>query len=95
MPLLDHRRLVQFLERRVGDRRVVRLIQKWLKAGLLEDGKPIRSEVGTVQGGSVSPLLANMYLHYVFDLWVKWWRKTRVRGDMIVVRFSDDFALGF
>jgi RNA-directed DNA polymerase len=92
---LDHGWLVQFLEHRVGDRRVVRLIQKWLNAGVLEDGKRIRSEVGTVQGGSVSPLLANVYLHYVFDLWVKWWRKTRARGDVIVVRLADDFALGF
>ena len=92
---LDHGWLAKFLEHRVGDRRVVRLIQKWLNAGVLEDGKRIRSEVGTVQGGSVSPLLANVYLHYVFDLWAKWWRKTQAHGDVIVVRLADDFALGF
>ena len=67
---LDHGWLVKFIEHRIGDRRVVRLIQKWLRAGVLEDGKRTRSEVGTVQGGSISPLLANIYLHYVFDLWV-------------------------
>ena len=92
---LDHGWLVRFLEHRVGDRRVVRLIQKWLKAGVLEDGRRVRSEVGTVQGGSVSPLLANIYLHYVFDLWVQQWRKTRARGEVVVVRFADDFVVGF
>ena len=92
---LDHGWLVKFVEHRVADRRVVRLIQKWLKAGVLEDGERIRSRVGTVQGGSISPLLANIYLHYVFDLWVRQWRKTQARGDMIVVRFADDFVAGF
>ena len=92
---LDHGWLVKFVEHRVADRRVVRLIQKWLKAGVLEDGMRIRSRVGTVQGGSISPLLANIYLHYVFDLWVRQWRKTQARGDMIVVRFADDFVAGF
>ena len=92
---LDHGWLVKFIEHRVADRRVVRLIQKWLSAGVLEDGKRTRSEVGTVQGGSVSPLLANVYLHYVFDLWVQRWRKKRANGDVIVVRFADDFAVGF
>lgn len=92
---LDHGWLVKFVEHRVGDRRVVRLIQKWLNAGVLEDGRVTRSEVGTVQGGSVSPLLANIYLHYVFDLWVQQWRKKRARGDVIVVRFADDFVVGF
>jgi hypothetical protein len=72
----------------------VRLIQKWLNAGVLEDGKRTQSEVGTVQGGSVSPLLANVYLHYVFDLWVQRWRKA-ASGDVIAVRFADDFVLGF
>jgi len=92
---LDHGWLVKFVEHRVADRRVVRLIQKWLSAGVLEDGKRTRSEVGTVQGGSVSPLLANVYLHYVFDLWVQRWRKTRAHGDVVVVRFADDFVVGF
>ncbi len=92
---LDHGWLVKFIEHRVADRRVVRLIQKWLKAGVLEDGKRTCREEGTVQGGSISPLLANIYLHYVFDLWVRQWRKTRAHGDVIVVRYADDFVLGF
>jgi RNA-directed DNA polymerase len=92
---LKHAWLVQFIEHRVADKRVVRLIQKWLAAGVLEDGKRIHSEVGTVQGGSVSPLLANIYLHYVFDLWVQRWRQKQARGDVIVVRFADDFVVGF
>ena len=92
---LQHDWLVKFIEHRLSDRRVVRLIQKWLAAGVLEDGKRIRSEVGTVQGGSISPLLANIYLHYVFDLWVHHWRRTRASGEVIVVRFADDFVVGF
>jgi RNA-directed DNA polymerase len=92
---LKHAWLVQFIEHRVADKRIVRLIQKWLSAGVLEDGKRIQSEVGTVQGGSVSPLLANIYLHYVFDLWVQRWRQKQARGDAIVVRFVDDFVVGF
>jgi RNA-directed DNA polymerase len=92
---LDHEWLVKFIEHRVADRRIVRLIQKWLKAGVLEEGKHIDREMGTIQGGSISPLLANIYLHYVFDLWVKQWRKTKAKGDVIVVRFADDFVVGF
>jgi len=92
---LVHGWLVKFIEHRVADRRVVRLIQKWLNAGVLEDGKRIRSEVGTVQGGSISPLLANVYLHYVFDLWVQRWREKQARGDVVVVRWADDFVVGF
>jgi RNA-directed DNA polymerase len=92
---LDHGRLVRFLEHRVGDRRVVRLIQKWLNAGVLEEGQRTQSEIGTVQGGSVSPLLANVYLHYVFDLWVHRWRQRQAHGDVVVVRFADDFVVGF
>ena len=92
---LQHAWLVQFIEHRVADKRIVRLIQKWLSAGVLEDGKRIQSEVGTVQGGSVSPLLANIYLHYVFDRWVQRWRQKQARGDVIVVRFADDFVVGF
>jgi group II intron reverse transcriptase/maturase len=87
--------LVRFVEHRIADRRVVRLIQKWLRAGVLEDGKRIVSEVGTVQGGSISPLLSNLYLHHVFDLWVQRWRKRQAHGDVVVVRFADDFVVGF
>ena len=92
---LDQKWLVTCIERRIGDRRIVRLIQKWLKAGVLEEGRWTCSEVGTVQGGSISPLLANIYLHYVFDLWVHHWRKTQAEGDVIVVRYADDFMVGF
>ncbi len=92
---LSHEWLVKFVEHRVADRRVVRLIQKWLRAGVLEDGKRIRTEEGTPQGGSASPLLANVYLHYVFDLWVQAWRRKRAHGDLIVVRFADDIVVGF
>jgi RNA-directed DNA polymerase len=92
---LDHEWLVKFIEHRVADRRVVRLIQKWLKVGVLEEGKHIDTEMGTVQGGSISPLLANIYLHYGFDLWVQQWRRRKAKGDVIVVRFADDFVVGF
>src|ERR1700688_2553805 len=92
---LSHEWLVKFIEHRIADRRVVRLIQKWLNAGVLEDGKRIRVEEGTPQGGSASPLLANVYLHYVFDLWAQAWRRRRARGDVIIVRFADDIVLGF
>jgi RNA-directed DNA polymerase len=92
---LSHEWLVNFIEHRIGDRRIVRLIRKWLNAGVLEEGKRIQSEVGTVQGGSISPLLANIYLHYVFDLWVQKWRSTQARGDVVVVRFADDCVVGF
>ena len=92
---LDHGWLVRFIEHRVADRRVVRLIQKWLNAGVLEEGRRIVSEVGTVQGGSISPLLANVYLHYVFDLWAHRWRQRQAHGDVVVVRFADDFVVGF
>jgi RNA-directed DNA polymerase len=86
---------VKFIEHRVADRRVVRLIQKWLNAGVLEEGTRTWSEKGTPQGGSISPLLANVYLHYAFDLWVRRWRKTQADGDMIVVRYADDVIVGF
>lgn len=92
---LDHEWLVKFIGHRIGDRRIVRLVQKWLKAGVLEEGKQIQSEVGTVQGGSISPLLANIYLHYVLDLWIERWRKKQAQGDVIVVRWADDFIVGF
>jgi RNA-directed DNA polymerase len=92
---LNHEWLIRFVEHRIGDRRVVRLITKWLRAGVLEDGTHTWSEVGTVQGGSISPLLANIYLHYVFDLWVQRWRTRHAQGDVVVVRFADDFVVGF
>lgn len=92
---IDHGWLVKFVEHRIADRRVIRLIQKWLNAGVLEDGKRMRVEEGTPQGGSASPLLANIYLHYVFDLWVRAWRRKCARGEMIVVRYADDIVLGF
>jgi len=92
---IDHGWLVKFIEHRIADRRLVRLIQKWLNAGVLEEGKRITVEQGTPQGGSASPLLANVYLHYVFDLWVQQWRRRRARGKVIVVRYADDIVLGF
>jgi RNA-directed DNA polymerase len=92
---ISHTWMVKFIEHRIADRRVVRLIQKWLNAGVLEEGKRIRVEEGTPQGGSASPLLANVYLHYVFDLWAHRWRQKQAHGDMIVVRFADDIVVGF
>jgi RNA-directed DNA polymerase len=92
---LRHEWLVEFIEHRIADRRIVRLIQKWLRAGVLEEGRLIQTEEGTVQGGSISPLLSNIYLHYVFDLWVQQWRRKHAHGNVIVVRFADDFVVGF
>ena len=92
---LEHEWLVKFLEHRIADKRVTRLIQKWLKAGVLDDGKRVDGETGTVQGGSISPLLANVYLHYVLDLWTHRWRSKQARGDVITVRYGDDFVVGF
>ena len=92
---IEHDWLIKFIEHRVADARVVRLIKKWLHAGVLEEGRLTQSELGTVQGGSISPLLANIYLHYAFDLWVKQWRGRHARGDMIVVRYADDWVAGF
>mgnify|MGYP004703838835 CR=1 FL=1 len=93
--MLNHEWLIRMIEHRVADRRVIRLIRKWLRVGVLEDGIRTASERGTVQGGSISPLLANIYLHYVFDLWAHQWRRKRANGDMIMVRFADDFVVGF
>jgi group II intron reverse transcriptase/maturase len=92
---IDHERLVRFVEHRISDQRVVRHIKKWLRAGVLEEGKWSASEEGTPQGGSVSPLLANVYLHYVFDLWAHEWRQRQASGDVLVVRYADDFIVGF
>lgn len=92
---LDHEWLVKFVEHRIADKRVVRHIKKWLNAGVLEDGTRTQSEEGVPQGGSISPLLANIYLHYVFDLWADRWRRKNARGCVVVVRFADDFVAGF
>jgi RNA-directed DNA polymerase len=92
---MSHEWTMKFIEHRVADRRILRLIQKWLKAGVSEDGQWSETNVGTPQGAVVSPLLANVYLHYVFDLWVEAWRKKVARGDVIVVRYADDLVAGF
>jgi RNA-directed DNA polymerase len=91
----SHAWLVTFLQHRVANPRVLRLIQKWLRAGVSEEGQWSETTVGVTQGGVVSPLLANVYLHYVFDLWVEAWRKRIAPGDMVVVRFAGDVVLGF
>ncbi|MER8556653.1 group II intron reverse transcriptase/maturase [Mesorhizobium sp. M1217] len=87
--------LVRFVEHRIGDKRIIRLIRKWLKAGILEDGIVTVDDRGTGQGSVISPLLANIYLHYVFDLWVNRWRRREATGDMIIVRYADDVIVGF
>jgi group II intron reverse transcriptase/maturase len=92
---IDQSWLMRFLEHRIADRRVLRLIRKWLSAGVIEDGKWSETPEGSPQGASASPLLANVYLHYAFDRWVSWWRRRRALGDMIVTRFADDFIVGF
>jgi RNA-directed DNA polymerase len=92
---LSHEWLVKFVEHRVADRRILRLIQKWLKAGVMEDGIWSEAEKGTPQGSVISPLLANVYLHYSFDLWVNVWRHKWAQGEVIVVRYADDIVLGF
>jgi RNA-directed DNA polymerase len=92
---LDHGWLMKFIEHRIADQRVLRHIRKWLNAGVLEDGRHMVQEEGTPQGGSASPLLANIYLHYVLDLWADQWRRMRAHGDVIIVRYADDFVVGF
>jgi len=92
---LSHQWLVKFLEHRIADKRILRLVQKWLSAGVIEDGAWSETTEGAQQGASASPLLANVYLHYVFDLWVRWWRSHQARGDVITVRFADDAVAGF
>jgi len=87
--------LIRFLEHRIGDKRIIRLIQKWLKAGILEEGVVSVSDRGTGQGAVISPLLANVYLHYALDLWAVRWRRRQATGDMIIVRYADDFIVGF
>jgi group II intron reverse transcriptase/maturase len=92
---VDQQWLVRFLEHRIGDERIVRLVRKWLEAGVLEDGQWSSSDRGTPQGAVISPLLANVYLHYVFDLWARQWRRREACGHMIVVRYADDIVVGF
>ena len=92
---LDQGWLERFLEHRIADKRILRLIQRWLRAGVIEDGAWAETEAGTAQGASVSPLLSNVFLHYVFDLWADQWRRRRARGDVVLVRFADDFLAGF
>src|SRR5713101_8142136 len=92
---MSHEWTMKFIGHRVADRRILRLIQKWLKAGVSEDGRWSETKLGTPQGAVVSPLLANVYLHYVFDLWVEVWRKKVARGDVIAVRYADDLVVGF
>jgi len=92
---LSHEWMVKFIEHRVADRRVLRLIRKWLRAGVSEEGEWSETEVGVPQGSVASPLLSNIYLHYVFDLWVRHWRKHHASGDMIVFCYADDIVAGF
>jgi RNA-directed DNA polymerase len=92
---VSHEWLTRFVKHRIADPRVVRLILKWLKAGVLEDGVVTVGEKGTAQGSVISPLLANVYLHYVFDLWAERWRRLEATGDMIIVRYADDIVVGF
>src|SRR5262249_3015717 len=92
---MAHSWIIRFLEHRIADKRILRLIAKWLKVGIVEDGRRIRGVCGAPQGAVISPILANVYLHYAFDLWVHRWRLTKASGDMIVVRYADDTIVGF
>ena len=92
---LDHEKLLELIEQRIVDPRILRLIRKWLKAGVSEEGEWSETKVGTPQGAVISPLLANIYLHYVLDQWVQKWRKQSANGEIIIVRYADDFVLGF
>jgi group II intron reverse transcriptase/maturase len=92
---IDHGWMQKFLEHRIGDRRMVRLLMKWMRAGVMEEGELHAVEEGTPQGGVVSPLLANIYLHYVLDLWVRQWRRREAHGEVHIVRYADDLVMGF
>ena len=93
--MVDQKWMIRFVEHRIGDPRIIRLIQKWMEAGVLEDGEFKASERGTGQGSVISPLLANIYLHYAFDLWANRWRQREATGDMIILRYADDTVVGF
>jgi len=93
--MVDQKWMIRFVEHRIGDPRIIRLIQKWMKAGVLEDGEFKASERGTGQGSVISPLLANIYLHHAFDLWANRWRQREATGDMIILRYADDTVVGF
>ena len=92
---IDHEWLIKFLEHRIGDNRILHLIRKWLRAGISDEGEWSVSTVGTPQGAVISPLLANVFLHYVLDLWIQWWRSEHGRGEIVVIRYADDFVIGF
>ncbi len=92
---IDHGWMQRFIEHRIGDRRLVRLLMKWLHAGVMEEGVLREVEAGTPQGGVISPLLANIYLHYALDLWAHQWRKQNARGEVYIVRYADDLVMGF
>ena len=92
---IDHEKLMRWIEQRVADPRMLRLTRKWIKAGVSEGGQRSETKVGTPQGAVISPLLANIYLHYVLDRWVQQWRRRKAKGDLIIVRYADDFVLGF
>ena len=92
---IKHDVLIKFIEHRIGDPRILALVQQWLRAGVCENGRWTGATAGTPQGAVISPLLANIYLHYALDLWVKWWRKRDGIGDCIIVRYADDFVVGF
>jgi group II intron reverse transcriptase/maturase len=92
---IDHSWLIKFLEHRIGDNRILRLIRKWLHAGVIEEGAWTPGQEGSPQGSVISPILSNVFLHYVLDLWIDWWRQQRGRGEIVVVRYADDFVIGF
>jgi hypothetical protein len=92
---MSHTWIIRFLEHRIADKRILRLVAKWLKVGIIEDGRVTRSQVGAPQGAVISPILANVYLHYAYDLWVQRWRRTKAAGDVVVVRYADDTIVGF